>query len=161
MNLEKKVLFLTNVEKGLESLLQELTNIRSENMLTIQSYGPVITNPYGDIMRSIIIAIFQENVEEIFVVGTKDKGQHALVDIQTELHSKKYKIQTLDYLFQTSMPEFSGGTVNEWLNGKENVSSNIEKSVNIIRDHPIVPSHVKVHGLIVHNKDRELSVVKV
>ena len=43
-------------------------------MLTIHSYDSVIVHPYGDIMRSIIIAIYQENVKEIFVVGIEDKN---------------------------------------------------------------------------------------
>ncbi|MFH3639850.1 hypothetical protein WAH83_23750, partial [Acinetobacter baumannii] len=62
----KKVLLLTDMEHGIESIIQQVTNIQQENMLTIHSYDSVIVHPYGDIMRSIIIAIYQENVEEIF-----------------------------------------------------------------------------------------------
>lgn len=162
MNLDKnqKALFLTDIESGLESILQEVTNIRAENMLTIQSYGTIIAHPYGDIMRSVIIAIYQENVEEIFVVGTNNK-RTSTVNVLTQLESMKEKIQTLDYLFQNSRPEFSDGTVDEWLNGKENGSGNIEKSVDIIRHHPLVPSYVKVRGLIVNNKDGKPSIVEV
>lgn len=162
MNVDKnqKVLFLIDMDNGLESILQEVTNIQPENMLTIQCYGPVISNPYGDIMRSVIIAIYQENVEEIFVVGTHDKGTSSL-NILTQLDSMKDKIQTLDYLFKNNRPEFSGDTVNEWLNGKENDYDNIEKCVNIIHHHPLMPSHVKVRGLIVNTKDGKPSIVEV
>lgn len=162
MNLEKnkKALFLTDIENGLEPILQEVTNIQAENILTIQSYGTLISHPYGDIMRSVIIAIYQENVEEIFVVGTKDKRIDT-VNVLTQLESTKDKIQTLDYLFQNCRPEFSGGTLDEWLNGKENGSGNIEKSVDIIRNHPLVPSYVKVRCLIVNNKDGKPSIEEV
>lgn len=162
MNLDEnqKALFLTDVENGLESILQEMTNIRVENMLTIQSYDSVISHPYGDIMRSVIIAIYQENVKEIFVVGTKDK-RTATVNVQTQLDSIKDKIQTLDYLFQNCMPEFSGCTVEGWLNGKETGSDNIVKSVDSIRHHPLVPSHVKVSGLIINKNDGKLSILEV
>ncbi|MEK4031351.1 carbonic anhydrase [Pseudobacillus sp. FSL P4-0506] len=162
MNLDKnqKALFLTDMENELEPILQEVTNIRPENMLTIQCYGPVISNPYGDIMRSVIIAIYQENVEEIFVVGTKDR-ETASVNALTQLDSMKDKIQTLDYLFQNSRPEYPGGTVNEWLNGKENGSDNIENCVNTIHHHPLVPSYVKVRGLIVNTKDEKFSIAEV
>ena len=44
------------------------------------------------------------------------------------------------------MPEFSSGSLEEWLSGKENVSENIEKSIDMIRHHPLVPSNVKVQG---------------
>lgn len=160
LNKNTKALFLTDIENGLKPILQEVTNIRAENMLTIESYGTLITHPFGDLMRSVIIAIYQENVEEIFVVGTKDKGT-ATVNVLTEIESMKDKVQTLDYLFQNCMPEFSGGSIDEWLNGNENIIDSIEKSVDIIRHHPLVPSYVKVCGLIVNNKDGQSSIVEV
>ncbi|WP_066060101.1 carbonic anhydrase [Robertmurraya korlensis] len=161
MNLDKnqKALFLTDIENRLDSILQEVTNIPAENMLTIQSYDSIISHPYGDIMRSVIIAIYQENVKEIFVVGTKDKKTAG--NVLTQLDSIKDKIQTLDYLFENCMPEFSGGTVDGWLNGKENDSNDIVKSVNIIRNHPLVPSHVSVRGLIINKNDGKFSIVEV
>lgn len=158
MNVNKKVLFLTDIENGLEPILQEVTDTPAENMLTIQSYGASISHPYGEIMRSVIFAIYQENVEEIFVVGTKDKRASTGNGL-TQLKTMKDKIQTLDYLFQHCKPEFLGGTVDEWLN--ENSSCGIEKSVDIIRQHPLVPSSVKVRGLIVNHKDGESSIMEV
>ena len=72
---KKKVLLLTDMEHGIEPIIQQVTNIQRENMLTIHSCDSVIVHPFGDIMRSIIIAIYQENVEEIFVVGIEDKNR--------------------------------------------------------------------------------------
>ncbi|PJZ01674.1 carbonic anhydrase [Bacillus vallismortis] len=158
MNVNKKVLCLTDIENGLEPILQEATNTSAENMLTLQSYGAAISHPYGEIMRSVIIAIYQENIEEIFVVGTKDK-RTSLGNGLTQLETMKDKIKTLDYLFQHCRPEFLGGTVDEWLDG--NSSDTIEKSVEIIRQHPLVPSYVKVRGLIVNPKDGTASIVDV
>ncbi|WP_313800250.1 carbonic anhydrase [Cytobacillus sp.] len=154
----QKALFLMDMDNELESILQKVTSIRPENMLTIQCYGPVISHPYGDIMRAIIIAIYQENVEEIFVVGTENKGA-ASVNLFNQLDSMKEKIQTLDYLFQNNRPEFSNDTVIEWLNGKEN--DPIEKCVHTIHHHPLVPSNVNVRGLIVNKKDGSPSIIEV
>lgn len=162
MNLDKnrKALFLTDIESGVSPILQEVTNIRPESMLIIQSYGADISHPYGDIMRSVILAIYQEDVEEIFVVVTKDK-RTSNVNLMTPLESMKDKIQTLDYLFKNCRPEFSGGTLDEWLNGKENRSDNFEKIIDIIRHHPLVPSYVKVRGLIVNSRDGKSTIAEV
>jgi carbonic anhydrase len=149
-----------DIEQEMELILQQLNDIQGKNLLTIQSYGPLISHPYGDIMRSVIISIYQENVKEIFIVGTKGRGT-ALVNVQSQLDSLKGKIQTLDYLFQNCMPEFSGGMVCDWLTGIENVSDNIEKSVEIIRHHPLVPSDVKVQGLMINNIDGKYSIIEV
>lgn len=159
-NKNKKALVLTDMESGWGPVLQQVANIQLENMLMIQSDGPVISHPYGDIMRSIVLAIYQENVEEIFVVGTNENVT-ASVHGQSPFDLVKDKIQTVDYLFQNCMPEFSGGTVKEWLNGNENGREQVEKSVKIIRHHPLVPAYVKVRGFMVNDRDGEISNVEL
>ena len=79
---------LTDIKHEIEPIIQQVTNIQQENMLTIHSYDSV--HPYGDIMRSIIIAIYQENVEEIFVVGIEDK-ETEVVNLQIQRDSIKIK----------------------------------------------------------------------
>ncbi len=59
------------------------------------------------------------------------------------------------------MPEFSSGSLEEWLSGKENVSENIEKSIDMIRHHPLVPSNVKVHGFKIDRTGGKETVVEV
>ncbi|MGZ7148820.1 carbonic anhydrase [Bacillus sp. BC08] len=160
MNLKnKKVLLLTEIEHGIEPIIQQVTNIQQENMLTIHSYDSVIIHPYGDIMRSVIIAIYEENVEEIFVVGIEDK-ETDVVNLQTQHDFIKENIE-LDYLFKNCMPEFSSGSLNAWLSGKENVSENIEKSIDMIRHHPLVPSDIKVHGFKIDRTGEKEMVVKI
>ncbi|ACK61260.1 MULTISPECIES: hypothetical protein [Bacillus] len=155
----KKVLLLTDIEHGIEPTIQQVTNIQQENMLTIHSYDSVIVHPYGDIMRSIIIAIYQENVKEIFVVGIEDKKTSS-VNLQTQRDFIKDKIE-LDYLFKNCMPEFASGSLNQWLSGQKNVSENIEKSIDMIRHHPLVPSNVKVRGFRIDRTGEKEVVVKI
>lgn len=155
----KKVLLLTDIEHGIAPIIQQVTNIQQENMLTIHSYDSVIVHPYGDIMRSVIIAIYQENVEEIFVVGIEDK-ETSSVNLQIQSDSIKNN-RELDYLFENCMPEFSSGSLDEWLSGKENVSENIEKSIDMICHHPLVPSDVKVHGFKIDRTRGKETVVKI
>ncbi|MED2764321.1 carbonic anhydrase [Bacillus thuringiensis] len=155
----KKVLLLTDIEHGIEPIIQQVTNIQQENMLTIHSYDSVIVHPYGDIMRSIIIAIYQENVEEIFVVGIEDK-ETDVVNLQIQRDSIKNN-RELDYLFENCMPEFSSGSLDEWLSGKENVSENIEKSIDMICHHPLVPSDVKFYGFKIDRTRGKETVVKI
>ncbi|HDR7707487.1 TPA: carbonic anhydrase [Bacillus thuringiensis] len=155
----KKVLLLTDIEHGIEPIIQQVTNIQQENMLTIHSYDSVIVHPYGDIMRSIIIAIYQENVEEIIVVGIEDK-ESDVVNLQIQRDSIKNN-RELDYLFENCTPEFSSGSLDEWLSGKENVSENIEKSIDMICHHPLVPSDVKVYGFKIDRTRGKETVVKI
>ncbi|WP_270607923.1 MULTISPECIES: carbonic anhydrase [Bacillus] len=155
----KKVLLLTDIEHGIEPIIQQETNIQQENMLNIHSYDSVIVHPYGDIMRSIIIAIYEENVEEIFVVGIEDKATD-VVNLQIQRDSIKNN-REIDYLFKNCMPEFSSGSLNAWLSGQENVGENIEKSIDMIRNHPLVPSDIKVHGFMIDRTGEKEMVAKI
>ncbi|WP_448162840.1 carbonic anhydrase [Bacillus mobilis] len=155
----KKVLLLTEIEHGIEPIIQQETNIQQENMLTIHSYDSIIVHPYGDIMRSIIIAIYEENVEEIFVVGIEDKATD-VVNLQIQRDSIKNN-REIDYLFKNCMPEFSSGSLNAWLSGQENVGENIEKSIDMIRNHPLVPSDIKVHGFMIDRTGEKEVVAKI
>lgn len=155
----KKILLLTEIEHGIEPIIQQETNIQQENMLTIHSYDAVIVHPYGDIMRSIIIAIYEENVEEIFVVGIEDKATD-VVNLQIQRDSIKNN-REIDYLFKNCMPEFSSGSLNAWLSGQENVGENIEKSIDMIRNHPLVPSDIKVHGFMIDRTGEKEMVAKI
>lgn len=161
--IRKKILFITDMESGLEPILQEETNVQPENMLMIQSYGPIISHPFGEIMRSIILAIYQENVEEIFVVGTTSK-RNVLDGAQSQLNftsvnkNMNDKIKTVDYLFKNVKPEFVDTSVSDWLEGSGDVAECIKKSVEKIRQHPLVPPYVKIHSLVV-NKNVEVAIV--
>ena len=43
----------------------------------------------------------------------------------------------------------SGIDLSRWLTGFNHVREGIEKSVNIIRNHPLLPKNLPVHGLII------------
>ena len=69
----------------------------------------------------------------------------------------KDHVKMMDYLFQNCTPEFSGGKISEWLEGKENITESIRKSVDIIRHHPLAPFYVKVQGFMLNNEKEEFT----
>jgi carbonic anhydrase len=165
-NKTKNVLLVIGMENGLEQLIQQAPNMNQDNMLILKSFGPVVSQPYGDLMRDIIFAVYEENTEEIYIVGTKDNKEDTvnakkIVDIISEEEGLAKQIETLDYLFKNCIPEFHGGSVIEWLEGSKTVVEGIEKSVNMIRHHPLIPSHVKVHGLVLDRENGNLTEIKV
>jgi carbonic anhydrase len=163
MNFNKnaKVLFLTGVDQELPQLLQQMTNINIENMMTLQVYGPEIAQPYGDLMRAIILAIYQGNVEEVVVVGTTDDQRRDVRAKLVEQDGIQEKAKTVDFLFTRCMPEFPGITLDEWLQGSKTVTDSVQKSVKLLREHPLLPSGFTVHGLLMDKEKGELTEVKV
>ena len=156
---KKKVLFVMGIDHNLVRLLNEETNLNKENMMIMQRYHPVISHPFDDLMRDIIIAVYQENVEEIVVVYTNDDQQNTQ-DILNKLVKTKEltdKIQTLDYLFKNTKPEFPKSKVSEWLQGGKTLTEEVQKTVNMIRHHPLLPSDIKVKELFIEQENEKLS----
>lgn len=142
----KKVLAVIGMEHQLEHFIKAETNVNPENIMILQSYRPVISHPFDDLMRDIIIAVYQENIEEIIVVPANDlhKRNGDILNKIVENKELQNKIQTLDYLFNNTLSEFPGGTISDWLKGGKTFTADIQKTINIIRNHPLLPSHVKV-----------------
>lgn len=147
MDEEKKALFVIGMEQNAESLLNKITSL-PPNSIILPCYGAAIS-PFGDFMRDIIIAVYQENVEEIYVTVSNDhrKSNREMLKKIVENKSLQEKLQPLDYLFEHCMPEFPNGSIREWLEGNTASSNSRQTIVNVIRNHPLMPANVKVTEL--------------
>ena len=155
---KKKVLYVIGMDHKLERFIKEETN-NQENMIILQRNQLVISHPFDELVRDIIITVFQENVEEIVVAFTDDYQKNT-EDILIKINKNKElkdKIQTLDYLFRNTKPEFPRGTVSEWLQGGKTLMDGVQKTVHIIRHHPLLPSYVKVNELFIKKENEKLS----
>ncbi|MCQ6279405.1 carbonic anhydrase [Bacillus sp. EB600] len=157
---KKKVLFVVGMEHKMENLIKQKTNIKPESILILQSYEPVIS-PFGDLMRDIIYVVFEEKVEEIIVVATKYEQKYPLNILNKICENKELqeKVQTLDYLFKHSMPEFPKGNISVWLESNKTWSDHVQNNVNVIRNHPLMPSDVKVMELFIEIENEKRSEI--
>ena len=53
----------------------------------------------------------------------------------------------------------SGIDIHRWLHGFDSVTEGVRNSVDIVRNHPLVPQHVPVHGLIIDPHTGKLDLV--
>ncbi|WP_042454077.1 hypothetical protein [Neobacillus dielmonensis] len=146
----KKVLFVIGMEQSSENLLKDKSNLDHDHMIVLQSYGAVL-EPFSELMRDIILAVYEENVEEIFVAVPNVEVKSIRETIKKIVDNKelKEKIQTLDYLFQNCMPEYPNGSVRGWLEGNQASNNGTKSAAEVIRNHPLIPSNVKVTELSV------------
>lgn len=149
----KKVLFIIGMQDQLEQWLYSANLIPPEQILILKSYGPVISEPYDGLMRSIVIAVYEENVEEIFVIGAadSDKSISDPTDLLSKMKQKgslEDKKQTVEYLFKHCFSELTANDKAQWMEGSKRVRDGITQSVDMIRRHPLMPSGIRVCGLL-------------
>ena len=140
------LVILTCMDTRLIELLPRAMNVRGGEIRIIKNAGAIVSHPFGSIMRSILVAVYQLNATELCVVGHHDCGMTGL-DCGNILEKAKAHgipestIETLKH---------SGIDLKKWLTGFDHVQEGVEKSVSIIRHHPLLPKNVPVHGLIMH-----------
>ncbi|QQK74636.1 carbonic anhydrase [Salicibibacter cibarius] len=151
----QKSVILTCMDTRLIELLHAAMNIKNGDVKMIKNAGGMITSPYGSGVRSLLIAVHVLQAEEVIIIGHKDCGMQQLDPsfVMEKMEAKgisKEKIQTVTD---------DGIDVAEWLAGFETVEEAVENSVSIVREHPLMPDSIAVHGLVIDPETGELSLV--
>lgn len=151
----KKMVVLTCMDTRLVELLPQAMNLKNGDTKLIKNAGAIVTQPFGNIMRSIIVAVYKLNADEVYVVGHHECGMTALnaQDILDETEKQGIPAETISTL------KNSGIQLEAWLKGFDSVREGVANSVSIIRNHPLLPKHIQVHGLIIDPETGGLELV--
>lgn len=152
---DKKLVVVSCMDTRLTELLPKAMNLKNGDAKILKTAGAVVSHPFGSIMRSIVVAIYELNAHEVCVVGHHDCGMSSL---NYEATTKKMiergipeeTLQTLDY---------AGMKLSHWLRGFDSVTENVRQSVEVIRKNPLIPSSVPVHGLVIDPATGALEIV--
>jgi len=152
---DKKMVVLTCMDTRLIDLLPRAMNLRNGDAKIIRNAGAIVTQPFGNIMRSILVALYELNAKEVFVVGHHECGMTGLnaSKILEKAKSNGVPENTVDTL------RHAGIDLERWLTGFDNVTQGVMKSVEIIKNHPLLPAGTPVHGLIIHPETGKLDLL--
>ncbi|TXK85106.1 carbonic anhydrase [Paenibacillus sp. N3.4] len=153
---DKRMVVLTCMDTRLVELLPKAMNLHNGDAKIIKNAGAIVSHPFGSIMRSIIVAVYQLDADEVFVIGHYDCGMTGLNSETIISNAKKRGIS--DDVIATL--GHSGIDLSRWLAGFNHAREGIEKSVNIIRNHPLLPKNLPVHGLIIDPETGRLDLIE-
>lgn len=151
----KKLVILSCMDTRLVELLPKAMNLKNGDVKIVKSAGAIVAHPFGSIMRSILVAVYELNADEICVVGHHDCGMSnlnadAFLEKAVERGIPEERIEMLQY---------SGIDLKQWLKGFEKVEDSVRHSVSAIMNHPLLPKHVPVHGLVIDPTTGKLDIV--
>jgi carbonic anhydrase len=152
---EKKFVIITCMDTRLIELLPASMDIKNGDVKIIKIAGAVVAHPFGSVMRSIIIAIYELKASEVFIVGHTDCGMGSVNPREMKEKFKKegIKDETINTL------EYYGLDLEKWLKGFDDVNESVRNSVKLIRNHPLLPK-IPVHGLVISPNTGKLDVVE-
>ena len=150
---DKKIAILSCMDTRLTALLPAALGIKNGDVKMIKNAGGVISHPFGSVIRSLLVAIFELGVEEIMVIAHSDCGA-------CHMHSEEMLEKMMSRCFNAvyiHMMSFCGVDFHSWLDGFEDTEKSVRGTVDFIVHHPLIPSDVKVHGFIIDSTTGELT----
>ncbi len=149
---EKKLVVLSCMDTRLTELLPKAMNLRNGDAKIVKNAGATIMHPFGSITRSILVAVYEFEVEDVFVVGHYGCGM-AKLDGQEIL--KKAVVRGVESKTIETL-RHSGIAIDDWLRGFDSESDAVLESVERLRNHPLMPKDVVIHGMLMHPETGKL-----
>ena len=152
---DKKIVVLTCMDTRLVELLPKAMNLRNGDVKVVKSAGAIVNHPFGGIMRSLLVAVYELQADEVYIIGHHDCGMGA-VDPNVmigHMLERGVKQETIDVI------NYARFDLKEWLCGFGDVETSVLKSVDLVRTHPLMPKGVPVHGLIIDPATGKLDLV--
>ena len=152
---DKKIVILSCMDTRLTELLPKALNLKNGDAKIVKNAGATIMHPFGSIIRSIIVAIYEFNTDEVLVIGHKNCGMSNIngEEIINKIISRGVSKETIDTINN------SGINIDKWLHGFDSVEDSVKESVDLIKKHPLIPKEIKVHGLIMDPETGSLEVI--
>ena len=152
---EKKLVVLTCMDTRLVELLPRAMDIRNGDVKLLKNAGAIVSHPFGSVMRSILVAVYELGAEEVAVVGHHGCGMAGLscARILDKARARGVPDAVLRTLGQAGI-DLSG-----WLAGFDTPETGVRGSVEIIRNHPLLPPGLAVHGLLMDPETGKLDML--
>lgn len=151
----KKLAIVSCMDTRLTELLPKALGLKNGDAKMIKNAGGVISVPFGSVMRSLLIAVYELGVEEIMVIGHTDCGVSHTDSTRMIEHMKERGVrqEAIDLM------HYCGIDFERWLAGFDTVEGSVAESVSIIVKHPLIPKDVRVGGYVIDSVTGELSFV--
>lgn len=152
---DKKIAIVTCMDTRLVELLPAALGIKNGDVKMIKNAGGTITNPFDSTVRSLLVAIYELGVNEIMIIGHTGCGVQGM-DAQEMLHLMKERGVDEEHI---SLMRHCGIDLDSWLHGFEDTDAAVLETVDLIKNHPLVPKDIVVRGYIMDSETGALSAL--
>lgn len=152
---DKKIAIVSCMDTRLTELLPAALGIKNGDVQIIKNAGAIISHPFGSVIRSLLVAIYELGVVEVMVIGHSDCGaQHMDYEQMIEEMKERGISET-----QIEMLRYCGIDFKSWLRGFETPERSVRETVEQVKKHPLIPADVTVRGFVIDSTTGELTTV--
>lgn len=140
----KRLAIIACMDTRLTQLLPAALGLANGDAVLIKNAGALSTNPFGSVIRSLLVAILELKVDHIMVIGHTDCGAQNMDPDKmcAELVASGVPQASIDLM------RYCGVDFDRWLSGFESPEASVRGTVTAIRDHPLVPASVSTRGFV-------------
>lgn len=121
----------------------------------IKDAGAQVSNPFGTVIRSLLVAVLELHVQHIMVVGHTNCGAQNMNAAQmcAAMVDAGVSRQNIDLM------RYCGVDFDRWLAGFETSEAEVRHTVLEVRDNPLIPAAVDVRGFVIDSHTGALAEV--
>lgn len=148
----KKIAIFTCMDTRLVEFLEPALGIRREDAVVIKNAGNSVTGIFEATIRSLMIAIFELGIQEIMVIGHEDCGvAHSTAqDIIEKMRRRGISYDAIKMIQDE---------LETWLDNFHRPHENVRQVVDKIRNNPLIPVDVPIHGLMFEPNTGEIAIL--
>lgn len=149
---DKRIAIVTCMDTRLVELLPAALGIRNGDVKMIKNAGGTITNPFDSTVRSLLVAVYELGVNEIMIIGHTGCGVQGM-DSAEMLHLMRERGIDEEHI---NLMKHCGIDLDKWLHGFEDTGEAVRETVDLVKNHPLMPHDVAVAGYIMDSVTGEL-----
>ena len=141
---KKKLAILACMDARLIELLPAALGLKNGDAKIIKNAGGMVLDPYDSAVRSLLIALLELKAEKIMVIAHTDCGVRGMETSTIREHLIQRGIS------RESMEAFeaAGGSLENWFDGFLSPEDSVVRSLDILRNHPLMPADVEIRGFV-------------
>lgn len=150
---DKKIAIVTCMDTRLTHLLPAALGIKNGDVKMIKNAGGTITHPFDSTLRSLLVAIYELGVNEVMVIGHTECGVQGMdaADMLSHMRARGIDDEHI------SLMRHCGIDLDGWLHGFDETPAAVLETVDMIRNHPLVPKDISVRGFVIDSVTGELT----
>ncbi|MDP4120516.1 MAG: carbonic anhydrase [Bacillota bacterium] len=151
----QKLAILSCMDTRLSEMLLPLLGLKNGDAKIIKNAGALVSHPYGSVMRSILLCIYEFDVTDILVIGHSNCGMEKLNanSVLSKMINRGISSERIEEIK-------SEIDVESWLSGFDSIYESVQNTVSSIKNHPLVPKDISVYGLIADIETGKLTLIK-
>ena len=152
----KRLAIVTCMDTRLVQLLPAALGLKNGDFKIIKNAGGTITNPFDSTVRSLLVAIYELGVTEVMIIGHTGCGVQGMDSAEMQHLMKERGVSEQNI----SLMKHCGIDLDSWLHGFDDTEQAVSETVDLVRNHPLIPKDVSVKGYIMDSVTGELTPIQ-